>query len=53
MFNQSLNLETLLYVTRNCNYLPHTIIRFDLIYFQLDTGFPSHFCVLAKSPNNT
>ena len=35
------------YVTRRpCNdYLPHTIFRFYLIDFHLNTDFPSQFCV--------
>ena len=31
--------------TYNCDYLKHSIFRFNLIDFQLYTDFPSQFCV--------
>ena len=36
----------------NCDYLQHSIFRFNLIDFQLNTDFPSQFCVFftIKSP---
>ena len=38
--------------TYNCDYLKHRTFRFNLIVFQLDTDFPSQFCVFTvKSPN--
>ena len=37
-----------------CNYLTHTTFRFYLIDVQLNTDFPSQFCVFtAKSPSVT
>ena len=37
-----------------CDYLPHTRFRFYLIKYQLDTDFPSRFCVFTvKSPSVT
>ena len=38
----------------HCDYLPHTTFRFYLIDFQLNTDFPSQFCVFhLKSPSVT
>ena len=38
--------------TYNFDYLKHNTLRFNLIDFQLNTDFPSQFCVFpAKSPN--
>ena len=39
----------------NCDYLKHSTFRFNLIYFQLNTDFPSQFCVFftVKSPSLT
>ena len=38
----------------NCDYLPHSKFRFNLIDFQLNTDFPSQFCVFTvKSPSVT
>ena len=31
--------------TYNCDYLKHSTLRFNLIDFQLNTDFPSQFCV--------
>ena len=31
--------------TYNCDYLKHSTLRFNLIDFQLNTHFPSQFCV--------
>ena len=31
----------------NCNYLQHSAFRFNLIDFQLNTDFPSQFCVFT------
>ena len=31
--------------TYNCHYLKHSTFRFNLIDFQLNTDFPSQFCV--------
>ena len=31
--------------TYNCDYLKHSTFRFNLIDFQLNTDFPSQFCV--------
>ena len=31
--------------TYNCDYLQHSTFRFNLIDFQLNTDFPSQFCV--------
>ena len=40
--------------TYNCDYLQHTIFRFYLINFQLNTDFLSQFCVFTvKSPSVT
>ena len=34
--------------TYNCDYLQHTTFRFYLINFQLNTDFPSRFCVFYR-----
>ena len=34
--------------TYNCDYLKHSRFRFNLINFQLDTDFPSQFCVFDR-----
>ena len=40
--------------TYNCDYLKHSTFRFNLIDFQLNTDFPSQFCVFyRKSPRVT
>ena len=40
--------------TYNCDYLQHTTFCFYLIDFQLNTDFPSQFCVFTiKSPSVT
>ena len=40
------------YVTYNCDYLQHTIFRFCLIDFQLNTDFSAKFCTFYdKSPS--
>ena len=40
--------------TYTCGYLKHSIFRFNSIDFQLNTDFPSQFCVLTvKSPSVT
>ena len=40
--------------TYNFDYLTHNKLRFNLIDFQLNTDFPSQFCVFpAKSPSVT
>ena len=40
--------------THNCDYLKHSTFSFNLIDFQLNTDFPSQFCVFtAKSPSVT
>ena len=31
--------------TYNCDYLDHSTFRFNLIDFQLNTDFPSQFCI--------
>ena len=37
-----------------CDYLQHSTYRFNLIDFQLNTDFPSQFCVLTvKLPGVT
>ena len=33
--------------TYNCDYLKHSTFRFNLIDFQLNTDFPSQFCVFT------
>ena len=33
--------------TYNCGYLKHSTLRFNLVDFQLNTDFPSQFCVFA------
>ena len=35
--------------TYNCDYLKHNTFRFNLIDFQLNTDFPSQFCVFYRS----
>ena len=38
--------------TINCDYLKHSTFHFNLIEFQLNTDFPSQFCVFTvKSPS--
>ena len=38
----------------NCDYLQHNTFRFNFIDFQLNTNFPSQFCVFyRKSPTVT
>ena len=40
--------------TYNCDYLKHSIFRFNLIDFQLNTDFPSQFASFTvKSPSIT
>ena len=40
--------------TYNFDYLQHSTFRFNLIDFQLNTDFPSQFCVFTvKSPSVT
>ena len=40
--------------TYNGDYLQHNTFRFNLIDFQLNTDFPSQFCVFTvKSPTVT
>ena len=40
--------------TYNCDYLKHSTFRFYLIYVQLNTDFPSQFCIFTvKSPSAT
>ena len=34
--------------TYNCDYLQHSTFRFNSIAFQLDTDFPSQFCVFYR-----
>ena len=34
--------------TYNCDYLKHNTIPFNLINFQLNTDFPSPFCVFYR-----
>ena len=34
--------------TYNCDYLKHSKFRFNLIDFQLNTDFPSKFCVFYR-----
>ena len=43
----SSNLKILLHMcdTYNCDYLQYSIFRFNLIDFQLNTDFPSQFCI--------
>ena len=47
LLNWSLNLKILLHMcnTYNCDYLKHSTFRFNIIDFQLNTDFPSQFCV--------
>ena len=35
--------------TYNCDYLKHSTLGFNLIDFQLNTDFPSQFCVLPQN----
>ena len=35
-------------VTYNYDYLKHSTFRFNLIDFQLNTDFPSQFCVFYR-----
>ena len=40
--------------TYSCNYLQHSTFRLNLTDFQLNTDFPSQFCVFyRKSPRVT
>ena len=40
--------------TYNCDHLKHSTFRFNLIDFQLNSDFPSQFCVFTvKSPSIT
>ena len=34
--------------TYNCDYLKHSTLRFNLVDFQLNTDFPSQFCVFYR-----
>ena len=34
--------------TYNCDYLKHSTFLINLIYFQLNTDFPSQFCVFNR-----
>ena len=34
--------------TYNCDYLKHSTLRFNLIDFQLNTDFPSQFCIFYR-----
>ena len=34
--------------TYNCDYLKHSAFLFNLIDFQLNTDFPSQFCVFSR-----
>ena len=34
--------------TYTCGYLKHSTFRFNLIDFQLNTDFPSKFCVFYR-----
>ena len=34
--------------TYNCDYQKHSTLRFNLIDFQLNTDFPSQFCILYR-----
>ena len=34
--------------TYNCDYLKRSTLRFNLIDFQLNTDFPSQFCVFYR-----
>ena len=34
--------------TYSCDYLKHSTLRFNLIDFQLNTDFPSQFCVFYR-----
>ena len=50
LLNWSSNLKILLHMcyTYNCDYLKHSTFRFNLFIFQLDTDFPSQFCVFYR-----
>ena len=37
-----------MYDTFCCDYLQHSIFRFNLIDFQLNTDFPSQFCIFYR-----
>ena len=37
-----------MYDTYNYDYLKHSTFRFNLIDFQLNTDFPSQFCVFYR-----
>ena len=50
LLNWSSSLKILLHMcdTYNCDYLKHSTLRFNLIDFQLNTDFPSQFCVFYR-----
>ena len=50
LLNWSSNLKILLHMcdTYNFDYLKHSTLRFNLIDFQLNTDFPSQFCVFYR-----
>ena len=50
LLNWSSNIKILLHMcdTYNCDYLKHSTLRFNLIDFQLNTDFPSPFCVFYR-----
>ena len=50
LLNWSWNLNILLHMceTYNCDYLKHSTFRFNFIDFQLNTDFPSQFCVFLR-----
>ena len=51
LLNWSSNLKILLpmFDKYNCDYLKHSTFRFNLIDIQLNTDFPSQFCVTQRS----
>ena len=50
LLNWSSNLKILLpmFDKYNCDYLKHSTFRFNLINIQLNTDFPSQFCVFYR-----
>ena len=50
LLNWSSNLKILLpmFDKNNCDYLKHSTFRFNLIDIQLNTDFPSQFCVFYR-----
>ena len=50
LLNWSSNLKILLHMcdTYNFDYLKHSTFRFNLIDFQLNTDFPSQFCIFYR-----